>query len=77
MEPSDRKQEVKRIRREVIVKQLDGDRDRRKNCRRELSNHVVSRWYRSPEVILLDKSYGAPIDMWSMGIILAQMLICI
>jgi mitogen-activated protein kinase 1/3 len=41
---------------------------------RLLSQHVVTRWYRAPELILLDKSYGTPIDIWSMGCILAELL---
>ena len=41
---------------------------------RLLSQHVVTRWYRAPELILLDKAYGTPIDIWSMGCILAELL---
>ena len=42
---------------------------------RVLSNHVVSRIYRSPEIILLEKYYDTGVDIWSMGCILAEMLI--
>ena len=35
--------------------------DRRHAKKRELSNHVVSRWYRAPEVILLER-YNQKID---------------
>jgi mitogen-activated protein kinase 1/3 len=35
---------------------------------------VVTRWYRAPELILLDKEYGTPIDVWSVGCILAELL---
>jgi len=38
-----------------------------------LSNHVVSRWYRPPEVILLDR-YDSKADVWSLGCILAEVL---
>lgn len=41
---------------------------------KELTKHVVSRWYRAPEIILLDKYYGAPIDIWALGCILAELL---
>jgi serine/threonine protein kinase len=40
----------------------------------DLTKHVVSRWYRAPEIILLDKQYGAPIDMWALGCIFAELL---
>jgi serine/threonine protein kinase len=33
----------------------------------DLSTHVATRWYRSPEIILLAKDYGTPIDIWSVG----------
>ena len=35
--------------------------------------YIQSRFYRSPEVIL-GMSYGMPIDMWSLGCILAELL---
>eukprot|EP01006_Ploeotia_vitrea_P017055 TRINITY_DN48064_c0_g1_i1.p1 TRINITY_DN48064_c0_g1~~TRINITY_DN48064_c0_g1_i1.p1 ORF type:complete len:440 (-),score=231.69 TRINITY_DN48064_c0_g1_i1:210-1394(-) len=42
--------------------------------RRQLTKHVVTRWYRSPELILLVNKYDAAIDMWSVGCILAELL---
>ena len=48
-------------------------RERKKRC---LSNHVISRWYRPPEVILVEKNYGLPADMWGSGCILAEMITC-
>jgi mitogen-activated protein kinase 1/3 len=39
-----------------------------------LTGHVVTRWYRAPELILLEKEYGPPIDVWSVGCIFAEML---
>ncbi len=38
-----------------------------------LTPHVVTRWYRAPEVILL-QPYSAAIDMWSLGCIFAELL---
>ena len=43
--------------------------------KRELSPHVVTRWYRSPELILMEKDYGKKIDVWSIGAIFAEMFI--
>jgi mitogen-activated protein kinase 1/3 len=39
----------------------------------ELTEYVVTRWYRAPEVVLDAKHYGAPLDMWSVGCIMAEM----
>lgn len=40
-----------------------------------LTNYVVTRWYRAPEVLLKygNKDYNTKIDMWSVGCILAEM----
>lgn len=43
---------------------------------REMSNCVVSRWYRAPEIILTQKRYDQAIDVWSMGCILAELIHC-
>lgn len=42
--------------------------------RRELSSHVVTRWYRSPELILMEKDYGEACDVWAAGCIFAELL---
>ena len=49
-------------------------KDQRRNMKRELTGHVVTRWYRAPEIILLEKDYGPAIDMWSIGCIFAELL---
>ena len=36
--------------------------------------YVVTRWYRAPEVSLLNKSYNQSLDMWSVGCIFAELL---
>uniref|UniRef100_A0A6A7G2V8 Mitogen-activated protein kinase n=1 Tax=Hirondellea gigas TaxID=1518452 RepID=A0A6A7G2V8_9CRUS len=41
---------------------------------RGLTRHVVTRWYRAPEVILLHREYSFGIDMWSVGCIFAELL---
>jgi serine/threonine protein kinase len=41
----------------------------------ELTNYVVTRWYRAPELLLLDTTYATAIDMWSVGLILAELLL--
>ena len=42
--------------------------------KRELTGHVVTRWYRAPELILLEKDYGPAIDTWSVGCIFGELL---
>lgn len=42
--------------------------------KRELTGHVVTRWYRAPEIILLEKDYGPGIDVWAVGCIFAELL---
>ena len=41
---------------------------------KELTKHVVTRWYRAPEVILALDSYNHKIDVWSVGCIFAELL---
>lgn len=61
-------------RRTALMQQLKATKDLRKNMKRQLTGHVVTRWYRAPELILLEKDYGQAIDMWSVGCIFAEML---
>ena len=42
--------------------------------KRELTGHVATRWYRSPELILLEKIYSAAIDIWAVGCVFAELL---
>lgn len=56
------------------MSQLKKTKELRKNMKRQLTGHVVTRWYRAPELILLEKDYGPAIDMWSVGCIFAELL---
>jgi len=42
--------------------------------KRHLTGHVVTRWYRAPELILLQENYTQAIDLWSVGCIYAELL---
>lgn len=42
--------------------------------KRQLTGHVVTRWYRAPELILLQGDYSEKIDVWSAGCIFAELL---
>ncbi|XP_066913337.1 mitogen-activated protein kinase 1-like [Clytia hemisphaerica] len=39
-----------------------------------LTEYVATRWYRAPEIMLNSKGYTKSIDIWSVGCILAEML---
>ncbi|KAF7092786.1 hypothetical protein CFC21_095242 [Triticum aestivum] len=39
-----------------------------------LTEHVVTRWYRAPELLLSSDNYGTSIDVWSVGCIFAELL---
>ena len=42
-----------------------------------LSVHVVTRWYRAPELILIETDYSSAIDVWSVGCIFAELMMMI
>jgi len=35
--------------------------------------YVTTRWYRAPELLCFNFYYGSPVDMWSVGCILAEL----
>mmetsp|Transcript_935 Transcript_935/g.2207 ORF Transcript_935/g.2207 Transcript_935/m.2207 type:complete len:433 (+) Transcript_935:1665-2963(+) len=41
--------------------------------KKELTGHVVTRWYRAPELILLEREYTKAIDVWSVGCIIGEL----
>ncbi|XP_063237085.1 mitogen-activated protein kinase 15 [Bacillus rossius redtenbacheri] len=40
-----------------------------------LTDYVATRWYRAPEILVSSKRYTKGIDIWSLGCILAEMLL--
>jgi mitogen-activated protein kinase 1/3 len=59
---------------EVIREVLTETKQERSFGKRRLSDHVVTRWYRPPEIILIEKIYGPAVDVWSVGCIFAELL---
>jgi serine/threonine protein kinase len=39
-----------------------------------MSSHVSSRWFRAPEIILIEKEYDQGVDIWSIGCILYELI---
>ena len=40
----------------------------------KMTDYVATRWYRAPELLLEVREYGATVDVWSVGCILAELL---
>lgn len=45
------------------------------NSHSNLTNNVVTRWYKAPELLLGSKNYDFKIDIWSIGLIIIELLI--
>ena len=41
----------------------------------ELTQYVVTRWYRAPEIMLAYSTYGPAVDVWAVGCIFGEMLL--
>ena len=41
---------------------------------RQMTSHVGTRFYRAPELILCEKDYGKPVDIWASGVIFGELL---
>jgi serine/threonine protein kinase len=56
------------------VKICDFGLSRVGDAKEEMTDYVVTRWYRAPEVLMNNKHYGDPIDMWAVGCIFAEII---
>eukprot|EP00828_Plagiopyla_frontata_P008002 TRINITY_DN13896_c0_g1_i1.p1 TRINITY_DN13896_c0_g1~~TRINITY_DN13896_c0_g1_i1.p1 ORF type:complete len:484 (-),score=71.73 TRINITY_DN13896_c0_g1_i1:72-1523(-) len=52
---------------------LQSGKKMKRSPKRGLTKHVVTRWYRAPEIILVEKNYSEAIDIWSFGCIFAEL----
>lgn len=39
-----------------------------------LATYVCTRWYRAPELVLRDPAYDSKVDIWSLGVVIADLL---
>ena len=53
--------------RSIAYKEEDGDP--------VLTEYVATRWYRAPEILLGSTKYSKAVDMWSVGCILAELIV--
>ena len=40
-----------------------------------MTNRVVTLWYRAPELLLGSRNYKPSVDMWSVGCVLAELIL--
>mmetsp|Transcript_116182 Transcript_116182/g.369713 ORF Transcript_116182/g.369713 Transcript_116182/m.369713 type:complete len:384 (+) Transcript_116182:129-1280(+) len=59
---------------EATSRVLDASDPEQLGEKRHLTGHVVTRWYRAPELILLQENYTEAIDVWSVACIYAELL---
>jgi mitogen-activated protein kinase 15 len=56
-----------------LARSLTSDTD--DDANKVLTDYVATRWYRAPEILLGATRYSKAVDMWSLGCILAELLI--
>ena len=56
-----------------VVKLADFGLAREIRSRPPFTEYVSTRWYRAPELLLCSPNYNSPIDIFAMGLILAEM----
>lgn len=57
----------------ALIRQASSSHMRPPTMTRQMTSHVVTRWYRAPELILLQR-YTTAIDVWSFACIFAELL---
>lgn len=67
---------LKEVKQNELVVELPSVRPKIKKSKlkNQLTTHVVTRWYRAPELILMQKNYSGKIDVWALGCIFAELL---
>ena len=57
-----------------MTSRLIKTKDMRKNIKRELTGHVVTRWYRAPELLVGSKVYDKSVDIWALGCMIPELI---
>src|SRR5438445_595608 len=59
---------------DCIVKLCDFGFARTINPGENYTDYVATRWYRAPELLVGDTQYGAPVDVWAIGCVTAELM---
>jgi mitogen-activated protein kinase 1/3 len=65
---------VTRISIKKNIKKIKRNKAGKNSEDRKLTGHVGTRWYRSPELILLEKDYTTAVDIWGAGCVFGELL---
>ena len=59
-----------------IQSSKDSEKDENSTNPAELTDYVATRWYRSPELLLVsdDLPYGKEVDIWAIGCIMGELM---
>ena len=57
-----------------IVKLADFGLVKETRARPPYTDYVSTRWYRGPELLLQDRAYGPPVDIWAAGCIMCELI---
>jgi len=58
----------------MILKKIAQNKTALKDKKRSMSSHVSSRWFRAPEIALVEKQYDSASDLWSLGCCLHELM---
>ncbi|CCW71144.1 unnamed protein product [Phytomonas sp. Hart1] len=65
---------VRSVETEEVVKLADFGLAKEIRSRPPFTDYVSTRWYRAPELLLQDRNYGPPVDIWAAGCIMAELI---
>ena len=58
----------------VIIKLADFGLARETKSEPPYTEYVSVRWYRAPEVLIRERGYSNPVDLWAFGVIMAEVV---
>ncbi|XP_055495327.1 cyclin-dependent kinase-like 1 isoform X7 [Leucoraja erinacea] len=62
------------ITKQGIIKLCDFGFTRMLNRWDDYADHVATRWYRAPELLVGESQYGAAVDIWALGAVFAELV---
>ena len=58
-----------------MMRSVSGLNDSTDVTRQILTDYVGTRWYRAPEIIVGAQQYSKPVDMWALGLVIAELIL--